>query len=118
MNLNNCYNLKVTEYANKNILQHKQSKSIDLPMIYNNNVNSLPSKNSEHSRSEKSIMFKVHPDKQVIMTDLTTLFDRYDTSTNVSNKEPSMLEEERKLRKKEPETLVYSDKFYKEFKVS
>lgn len=117
MNLNNYCNLKVTEYANKNILQHKQSKSIDLPLIQNNNSGSNLIKNIEYSESDKRLLVQLHPSKNLIMTDLNSLFNRYDSSIISPNKQPSKSDQER-LKIKKQGGLVYYDKFYNEFKVS
>ena len=112
MNFNNFHNSKVTEYGNKNFPVHKQSKSIDLPIINNNQYQR---KMSGNSLSENSMVFKIDPNKKIIMEDLSNILNKFDK--NIDRKVKNA-KSEKKIINPEVENLQFYEKFYKKFKVS
>ena len=117
MNLYNCSNLKVTEYASKNSVDnmHKYNKSINLPPIFNKNNVSI--KNIKNSQNENSIMFKAHPYKQVIMNELLNVLERYKRKSSPKQKQSIPKQSPRK-KEKSADSLSYFDKFFNDYKVS
>ena len=108
MNFNQFYNNSLSEYSTKNIVLHKLSKSIEVPVILPKIKQKIKQTN-DNSFSDKNL----NPIRNIIITDLSNLLDRFDEDSNIKKQIIPENKNENNIKQ-----LEYKDRFYNKFKVN